>query len=306
MLKFIIQRVLVAIPTLLILISISFILVHSAPGSPFTDDRDISPELMKNIEAKYHLDKPLYVQYVYYLKDVVSWDFGPSFKYKDFTINELVNASFAVSVKIGFWAFVLAIVVGVSCGIAGALNQNTKIDYAVMSFAMVGVAIPNFVLGPILVVIFAIYYKVLPGGGWNGGNIEYIILPVIAMSFRYIASIARIMRASMIEVLNSNFIRTAKAKGMASKYIIIHHALRPAILPVVSYMGPAFVGIITGSVVIETIFGLPGIGQLFVNGALNRDYNMVLTLTIIVGGLMILFNTIVDILYVVIDPKIKY
>jgi len=306
LLKFIIQRVLVAIPTLLILISISFILVHSAPGSPFTDDRDISPELMKNIEAKYHLDKPLYVQYVYYLKDVVSWDFGPSFKYKDFTINELVNASFAVSVKIGFWAFVLAIVVGVSCGIAGALNQNTKIDYAVMSFAMVGVAIPNFVLGPILVVIFAIYYKVLPGGGWNGGNIEYIILPVIAMSFRYIASIARIMRASMIEVLNSNFIRTAKAKGMASKYIIIHHALRPAILPVVSYMGPAFVGIITGSVVIETIFGLPGIGQLFVNGALNRDYNMVLTLTIIVGGLMILFNTIVDILYVVIDPKIKY
>jgi oligopeptide transport system permease protein len=296
----------VAIPTLLILISISFVLVHSAPGSPFTDDRDISPELMKNIEAKYHLDKPLYVQYVYYLKDVVSWDFGPSFKYKDFTINELVNQSFLVSIKIGFWAFVLAIVIGVACGVAGALNQNTKIDYAVMSFAMVGVAIPNFVLGPILVVVFAIYFKVLPAGGWNGGAIEYVILPVLAMSFRYIASIARIMRASMIEVLNSNFIRTAKAKGMQSRYIIMHHALRPAILPVVSYMGPAFVGIITGSVVIETIFGLPGIGQLFVNGALNRDYNMVLTLTIIVGGLMILFNTIVDILYVVIDPKIKY
>ncbi|MCP4971534.1 MAG: oligopeptide ABC transporter permease OppB [Arcobacter sp.] len=306
MLKFIIKRILIAIPTLLILISISFVLVHSAPGSPFTDDRDISPELMKNIEAKYHLDKPLYVQYVYYLKDVISWDFGPSFKYKDFTINELVNESFSVSVKIGIWAFILAIVIGVACGVIAALRQNSKIDYFVMSFAMVGVAIPNFVLGPILVVVFAIYYKVLPAGGWNGGSIEYIILPVLAMSFRYIASIARIMRASMIEVLNSNFIRTAKAKGMQSRYIIIHHALRPAILPVVSYMGPAFVGIITGSVVIETIFGLPGIGQLFVNGALNRDYNMVLTLTIIVGGLMILFNTIVDILYVVIDPKIKY
>ncbi len=306
MLKFIIKRILVAIPTLLILISISFVLVHSAPGSPFTDDRDIPPEIMKNIEAKYHLDKPLYVQYVYYLKDVVTWDFGPSFKYKDFSINELVNKAFVVSIKIGFFAFVFAVFMGVGCGIIAALNQNTKIDYGIMSFAMVGVAIPNFVLGPILVAVFAIYFKLLPAGGWNGGSYEYVLLPVLAMSFRYIASIARIMRASMIEVLNSNFIRTAKAKGMGQTYIIFHHALRPSILPVVSYMGPAFVGIITGSVVIETIFGLPGIGQLFVNGALNRDYNMVLTLTIIVGGLMILFNTIVDILYVVIDPKIKY
>ena len=306
MLKFMIKRILVAIPTLLILISISFVLVHSAPGSPFTDDRDIPPEIMKNIEAKYHLDKPLYVQYVYYLKDVVTWDFGPSFKYKDFSINELVNKAFAVSLKIGFFAFAFAVFMGVGCGVIAALNQNTKIDYGIMSFAMVGVAIPNFVLGPILVAVFAIYFKILPAGGWNGGSIEYVLLPVLAMSFRYIASIARIMRASMIEVLNSNFIRTAKAKGMGQTYIIFHHALRPSILPVVSYMGPAFVGIITGSVVIETIFGLPGIGQLFVNGALNRDYNMVLTLTIIVGGLMILFNTIVDILYVVIDPKIKY
>ncbi|MCJ8328015.1 MAG: oligopeptide ABC transporter permease OppB [Campylobacterales bacterium] len=306
MLKFIIKRIFVAIPTLLVLISISFILVHSAPGSPFTDDRDIAPEIMRSIEAKYHLDKPLYVQYVYYLKDVVTWDFGPSFKYKDFSINELVNSAFLVSLKIGFWAFAFAVFIGVACGVVAALNQNTKVDYIIMSCAMVGVAIPNFVLGPVLVLTFAIFFKVLPAGGWNGGGIEYIILPVIAMSFRYIASIARIMRASMIEVLNSNFIRTAKAKGMGKTYIIFHHALRPSILPVVSYMGPAFVGIITGSVVIETIFGLPGIGQLFVNGALNRDYNMVLTLTIIVGGLMILFNTIVDILYVVIDPKIKY
>ncbi len=306
MLNFIIRRIFVAIPTLLVLITISFILVHSAPGSPFSSDRNVPPEIMKNIEAKYHLDRPLPVQYIYYLKDIVSWDFGPSFKYTDYTINELVNESFVVSLEIGVWAFVMALVSGVLIGILGALNQNTKIDYFVMSFAMIGVAIPNFVLGPILIIIFAIYLKILPAGGWNGGGIEYIILPIFAMGFRYIASVARIMRASMIEVLNSNFIRTAKAKGMGNVYIIFHHALRPSILPVVSYMGPAFVGIITGSVVIETIFGLPGIGQLFVNGALNRDYNMVLTLTIIVGGLMILFNTIVDILYVVIDPKIKY
>jgi oligopeptide transport system permease protein len=306
MLNFIIRRIFVAIPTLLILITVSFILVHSAPGSPFSNEKSVSPEIMKNIEAKYHLDRPLVVQYGYYLKDILTWDFGPSFKYTDFSINELVNKSFMVSLEIGMWSFIFALFLGVGAGILGALNQNTKIDYFVMSFAMIGVAIPNFVLGPVLVIIFAISLKILPAGGWNGGSIEYLILPVLAMGLKYIASIARIMRASMIEVLNSNFIRTAKAKGMGQTYIILHHALRPSILPVISYMGPAFVGIITGSVVIETIFGLPGIGQLFVNGALNRDYNMVLTLTIIIGGLMILFNTIVDILYVVIDPKIKY
>jgi len=306
MFKFIIKRILTAIPTLLILITISFILVHSAPGSPFTSDKGVSPAIMKNIEAKYHLDKPLYIQYLYYIKDIVTWDFGPSFKYKDFSINELIDTSFLVSAKIGILAFIIALILGVSSGVIAALNQNTKIDYFVMFFAMIGIVIPNFVLGPILVIIFAIYLKVLPAGGWNDGSLYYIVLPIFAMSFSYISSIARIMRASMIEVLNSNFIRTAKAKGMKQSYIIIHHALRPAILPVVSYMGPAFVGIITGSVVIETIFGLPGIGQLFVNGALNRDYNMVLTLTIIVGALMIIFNTIVDILYVLIDPQIKY
>ena len=306
MLKFIVRRLFIAIPTLLVLITISFALVHSAPGSPFTDDRDISPEIMRNIEAKYHLDRPLAVQYLYYLKDVATWDFGPSFKFKDHSINDLVNASFPVSIKIGVYAFIFALVLGVAAGIIAALNQNSKIDYSVMAVAMLGAAIPNFVLAPALILLFAIYMKILPAGGWNGGGWEYLLLPIFAMSFRYISSIARIMRASMIEVLNSNFIRTARAKGMSKSYIIFHHALRPAILPVVSYLGPAFVGIITGSVVIETIFGIPGIGQLFVNGALNRDYNMVLTLTIIIGALMILFNTIVDILYALIDPKIKY
>jgi oligopeptide transport system permease protein len=261
---------------------------------------------MRNIEAKYHLDRPLAIQYLYYLKDVATWDFGPSFKFKDHSINDLVNASFPVSIKIGVYAFIFALILGVAAGIIAALNQNSKIDYSVMAIAMLGAAIPNFVLAPALILLFAIYMKILPAGGWNGGEWEYLLLPIFAMSFRYISSIARIMRASMIEVLNSNFIRTARAKGMSKSYIIFRHALRPAILPVVSYLGPAFVGIITGSVVIETIFGIPGIGQLFVNGALNRDYNMVLTLTIIIGSLMILFNTIVDILYALIDPKIKY
>jgi oligopeptide transport system permease protein len=193
MLNFIIRRIFVAIPTLLILITVSFILVHSAPGSPFSNEKSVSPEIMKNIEAKYHLDRPLVVQYGYYLKDILTWDFGPSFKYTDFSINELVNKSFMVSLEIGMWSFIFALFFGVGAGILGALNQNTKIDYFVMSFAMIGVAIPNFVLGPVLVIIFAISLKILPAGGWNGGGIEYLILPVLAMGLKYIASIARIM-----------------------------------------------------------------------------------------------------------------
>jgi oligopeptide transport system permease protein len=218
----------------------------------------------------------------------------------------LVAASFPVSAKLGFAAFMLAVVLGVSAGVIAALKQNTKWDYTVMGFAMTGVVIPSFVVAPLLVLVFAILLKWLPGGGWNGGGLKFMILPMVALSLSYIASIARITRGSMIEVLHSNFIRTARAKGLPLRQIIFRHALKPALLPVISYMAPAFVGIITGSMVIETIFGLPGIGQLFVNGALNRDYSLVLSLTILVGALTILFNAIVDVLYAVIDPKIRY
>ncbi|CAJ1270298.1 Oligopeptide transport system permease protein OppB [Klebsiella pneumoniae] len=215
-------------------------------------------------------------------------------------------ASFPVSAKLGFAAFLLAVVIGVAAGVIAALKQNTRWDYAVMGVAMTGVVIPSFVVAPLLVMIFAITLHWLPGGGWNGGALKFMILPMVALSLAYIASIARITRGSMIEVLHSNFIRTARAKGLPMRRIILRHALKPALLPVLSYMGPAFVGIITGSMVIETIYGLPGIGQLFVNGALNRDYSLVLSLTILVGALTILFNAIVDVLYAVIDPKIRY
>ncbi|CAI0782767.1 Oligopeptide transport system permease protein oppB [Serratia quinivorans] len=261
---------------------------------------------MANIEAKYHLNDPIWKQYGHYLAQLSKGDFGPSFKYKDYSVNDLVAASFPVSAKLGLAAFLLAVVLGVSAGVVAALNQNTKWDYTVMGFAMTGVVIPSFVVAPLLVLIFAITLKWLPGGGWNGGAPKFIILPMVALSLAYIASIARITRGSMIEVLHSNFIRTARAKGLPMRRIIFRHALKPALLPVLSYMGPAFVGIITGSMVIETIYGLPGIGQLFVNGALNRDYSLVLSLTILVGGLTILFNAIVDVLYAVIDPKIRY
>lgn len=306
MLKFILRRVLEAIPTLLILITISFFMMRLAPGSPFTGERKLPPEVMANIEAKYHLNDPMYKQYFNYLIQLSQGDFGPSFKYKDYSVNDLVAKAFPVSAKLGATAFVVAVLFGVTAGVIAALNQNTKWDFTVMGFAMTGVVIPSFVVAPLLVLIFAIHLKWFPGGGWDGGNLKHMVLPMVALSLAYIASISRITRGSMIEIMHSNFIRTARAKGLPLRTIILRHALKPALLPVLSYMGPAFVGIITGSMVIETIFGLPGIGQLFVNGALNRDYSLVLSLTILVGVLTITFNAIVDVLYAVIDPKIRY
>ncbi|ATG17389.1 MULTISPECIES: oligopeptide ABC transporter permease OppB [Providencia] len=306
MFKFILRRLLEAIPTLFILITISFFMMRLAPGSPFTGERKLPPEVMANIEAKYHLNDPMYKQYFNYLIQLSQGDFGPSFKYKDYSVNELVAKAFPVSAKLGATAFVVAVLFGITAGVIAALNQNTKWDFTVMGFAMTGVVIPSFVVAPLLVLIFAIHLKWLPGGGWDGGNVTHMILPMVALSLAYIASISRITRGSMIEIMHSNFIRTARAKGLPLRTIIFRHALKPALLPVLSYMGPAFVGIITGSMVIETIFGLPGIGQLFVNGALNRDYSLVLSLTILVGVLTIAFNAIVDVLYAVIDPKIRY
>lgn len=306
MTRFIFRRVLEAIPTLLILITISFFMMRLAPGSPFTGDRMLPPEVLANIEAKYNLNAPLYEQYFNYLKQLLQGDFGPSFRYRDHSVNDLVASHLPTSAKLGFVSFIFAVILGVSAGVFAALKQNSLWDYFVMGFAMTGIVIPSFVVAPILVLIFAILLDWLPAGGWHGGQWQYMILPMLALSLSYIASIARITRSSMIEVLHSNFIRTARAKGLPLRIIVFKHALRPALLPVISYLGPAFVGIVTGSLVIESIFGLPGIGTLFVDGALNRDYSTVLSVTILVGTLTIVFNAIVDILYAVLDPKIRY
>ncbi|MGL5948427.1 MAG: oligopeptide ABC transporter permease OppB [Aeromonas sp.] len=306
MVKFIVKRLLEAIPTLLVLITISFFMMRFAPGNPFSSERALPPEVLANIEAKYGLDKPIGMQYLTYLGNLVQGDLGPSFKYKDFTVNDLVHQALPVSAKIGVFAFGFAVLFGVTFGTLAALKQNSGLDYLLMSAAMAGVVIPGFVLAPLLVLIFSVSLGWLPAGGWQGGGVQFMVLPVFGMMMYYVAAISRIMRGSMIETINANFIRTARAKGLPLRRIILRHALRPALLPVISYLGPAFVGIITGSVVIETIFGLPGIGQLFVNGALNRDYSMVLGLTILVGALTITFNAVVDILYAVIDPKIRY
>ncbi|CSC41620.1 oligopeptide transporter permease [Vibrio cholerae] len=306
MLKFIAKRIFEAIPTMLVLITISFFLMRYAPGNPFSSERPLPPEVMANINAKYGLDKPVSEQYLTYLTNIVQGDFGPSFKYKDYTVNELIASALPVSVKIGLAAFVFTVIMGVTVGTIAALKQNTWIDYTIMSTAMLGVVMPSFVLAPVLIYIFAIQFSLFPAGGWQDGGVEYMALPVLGMSLLYVATFARITRGSMIETLNSNFIRTARAKGLSYGYIVVKHALKPALLPVVSYMGPAFVGIITGSVVIETIFGLPGIGKLFVNAAFNRDYSLVMGVTILIGFLFILFNAIVDILLAYIDPKIRY
>ncbi|MFI3245283.1 MAG: oligopeptide ABC transporter permease OppB [Ferrimonas sp.] len=305
MLSFAVRRLLVAIPTLFILVTVSFFLMQAAPGSPFTGDFNLPAEVLANIEAKYHLDKPLWQQYLYYLGDLLQGDLGPSFKYRDYSVNELVAASFPVSLKLGIVAFIATVLLGTTIGTLAALRQNSWLDYLLMSVAMMGVVLPSFVLAPVMVLIFAIKMQWFPAGGWNDGAWLNLVLPVSAMAILYMASIARIMRGSMIEVLNAPYIRTAHAKGLPMRHIVLKHALKPAMLPVISYLGPAFVGIITGSVVIETVFGIPGIGQYFVNGALNRDYSLVLGLTILVGALTIFFTAIVDIIYGLIDPRIR-
>jgi oligopeptide transport system permease protein len=306
MLSFIAKRILVAVPTVIILISISFVLMHAAPGGPFTAERNVPDAVLENIEAKYDLDKPLWQQYFLYLGDVIQGDFGPSFRYKDYTVNELIESSFYRSAVIGLWSFLFVIIFGIGLGIVAALKQNRWQDYTVMTTAMTGVVFPTFVLAPLLVLLFAVYLQWLPAGGWEGGQIEYLVMPIIAMATAYIAQVARITRGSMIETMNSPFIRTARAKGLPRGKIVFRHVLKPALIPVVSYLGPAFVGIITGSVVVDQVFSTGGIGQHFVNGAINRDYPLILGVTILVGLLTIAFNAIVDILYTWLDPRVRY
>jgi oligopeptide transport system permease protein len=294
-----------ALPTLLILITISFFLIRVAPGGPFDTEKNLPAEIQKNLEAKYHLDEPLYQQYFRYLGDIVQGDFGPSFQYKDYTVTELIVKGFPVSLTIGGFALLLALIVGVSLGTMAAVRQNSWVDYLLMSSAMTGISIPNFVVAPLLILFFAVYRNWLPAGGWGDGQWNYLVLPVLALSLRYIAYIARLMRGSMIEILQSDYIRTAKAKGLSTVQTVFKHALKPALMPVVSYLGPAAAGIITGSVVIEKIFGVPGLGRYFVQGALNRDYTLVMGVIIFIGVLIVVFNLIVDILYAYLDPKIR-
>ena len=305
MLGFILRRLAVAIPTLLVLIVISFLLMYAAPGGPFTQERALPPQVLANLNAKYGLDDPLWKQIVSYVWGIVAhFDFGPSFVYPDRSVNQIIAAGFPVTLTYGAIAFVTAVVVGVALGVAAAIRQNTWLDYLAIGISIGAQVLPNFVMAPVLVLVFTLWLGWLPGGGW-GGPIFWI-MPVIAMSTSFMASIARITRSSVLEVLGSNHIRTARAKGLPERRVIIRHALKPALLPVISYLGPAFVSMITGSVVIDIYFSTGGIGRSFVDAALNRDYAVMMGITILVGALTILFSLVVDVLYAWIDPKIRY
>jgi oligopeptide transport system permease protein len=307
MTAYIVRRLAIAIPTILILIIFSFLLMYAAPGGPFDTDRPLPPEVMANLERKYGLDQPLYMQIWRYIVGIVTqFDFGPSFIYKDQTVNDIISQGFPVTLKYGAWSFAVAVVLGVSLGVCAAVFHNSWLDYLAVGISVGAQVLPNFVMAPILVLVFTLWLGWLPGGGWQGGQWQYVILPVIALSTSFLASIARITRSSMLEVLNANFIRTARAKGLPMRRVVFRHALKPAMLPVISYLGPAFVGMITGSVVIDVYFSTGGIGQFFVNSALNRDYGVMMGITILTGCLTVLFNLVVDLLYAWIDPKIRY
>jgi oligopeptide transport system permease protein len=307
MLSFIAKRLAVAIPTLLILIALSFLLMHAAPGGPFTSEKKFPAQVMANLNAKYGLDQPLWRQMASYVWGIVTeFDFGPSFIYKDRTVNEIIAQGFPVTLMYGSIAFLVATVVGIALGVTAAIWHNSWVDYLAVGISIGAQVLPNFVLAPLLVLVFTLWLGWLPGGGWNHGEWHFVVMPVIALSTSFMASIARITRSSMLEILTSNHIRTARAKGLPESKVILRHALKPALLPVISYLGPAFVTMITGSVVVDMYFSTGGIGRLFVDAALNRDYSVMMGITILVGALTILFNLVVDILYAWIDPKIRY
>lgn len=304
MLAYSFKRILGAIPTLFILLTLSFVLVHVAPGSPFDSAREMSPQIRANLEARYHLNEPLYEQYVRYLSNIAHFDFGPSYQYRDTTVNQLIAQGLPVSLTIGGLALVLALLLGVPLGMLAAVRQNRATDYLCSAVALAGISLPSFVLAPLLILWAAVANNWLPAGGIDSW--QSYILPVLTLAAMFAAYILRIMRASTIEVLRANFVRTARAKGLSTARIYGVHVLPAAILPVVSYLGPAAAAILTGSVVIEEVFGLPGIGRFFVNGALNRDYTLVLGITLFYGLIVIAFNLVVDLIYGWLDPRVTY
>ncbi len=306
MLLYAIKRLLGALPTLFIIVAIAFFMMRLAPGGPFDKERKLSAEVEANLIKAYHLDESLPRQFVRYIGNLLQGDFGPSFQYKDFSVTELIWGGFPASLKLGGIAMLLAVAIGIGLGSVAALRQNSALDYAVMATAMTGITIPNFVVAPLLTLIFGLWFAWLPVGGWGGGDLSHVVLPIVALALPQIAAVARLTRGSMIEVLHSNYVRTARAKGLPEHITLIRHALRAALLPVVSYLGPAVASIITGSIIIEQIFGIPGIGRYFVQAALNRDYTLVMGVTVFYGALIILFNLAVDLLYGFLDPKVRY
>jgi oligopeptide transport system permease protein len=306
MLNFIFRRLMSAIPTLFVVITISFFLMRVAPGGPFDLERPLPPQTMELLAKTYQFDQPLWKQYITYIGNALTGDFGPSFIYKDNTVAELIAQALPYSVQVGSIALGLALVGGVILGTIAALRQNGAIDFALMTFATVGMTIPNFVMGPVLTLIFALILAWLPAGGWGNGSPYYLVLPITVLALPQLAVFARLTRGSMIEALHTDHIRTVRAYGLPSRVVVFTHALRGAMLPVVSYLAPAAAALLTGSAVVESIFTIPGVGRFFVLGALNRDYPLVMATVVLVAVFVIVFNLLVDIAYGLLDPRVRH
>ncbi|MBV8046223.1 MAG: ABC transporter permease subunit [Paludibacterium sp.] len=305
MLSYTLKRILGAIPTVFVVITVCFVMLQLTPGGPFDRERKVSPEVLANLQAKYHLNEPVYKQFGFYLNNLLHGDLGASFRYADWSVNSLVANALPYSLTVGGTAMLLSIVIGVLLGITAALKQNSLVDYFVMFLGNFGSAVPSFIIGPVMILVFCIWAKALPFGEFSLTP-AYLILPVALLTLINVATLGRMMRGSLIEVMHSNFIRTAKAKGLPLRVIVLRHALKPALLPVVTVLGPLAVSSVAQAVVTETMFAIPGVGRLLVNGAINRDYTLVLGLVVLVAVMTVLFNLIVDIIYATLDPRIRY
>jgi oligopeptide transport system permease protein len=306
MLRFVFRRLLTAIPTLFVIVTISFFLMRVAPGGPFNQERGLNPVIKANLEKVYHLDEPLWQQYLRYLGDLVRGEFGPSYTSPDFTVAEKFANGLPVSIQLGGSALILALIFGAILGITAALHQNRPADYAVIATATAGSTIPTFVIAPLFQLFFALTLKWFPVGGWGDGALVNKVGPIVTLMLPQLAIVARLMRGSMIESLRSHHIRTARALGLSDYAVIIRHALRGALLPIISYAGPAAAALLTGSIIVETIFAIPGIGREFVLAALNRDYTVVMGTVVVIAVFTILFNLLVDIGYAIVDPRVRY
>ncbi|KAB0679393.1 oligopeptide ABC transporter permease OppB [Aureimonas leprariae] len=306
MLRFILRRLASAVPTLFIVVTLSFFLIRFAPGGPFSLERPLPPQIMENMMRAYHLDLPLWQQYLNYLGNVVRGDFGPSYIYRDFSVGQLMLQSLPFSLELGSYALVLAVLGGVAAGVFAALRRNGLVDYLIMSVATVGVTVPNFVIAPVLSLVFAVFLAWLPAGGWGDGGPRFLLLPTVALALPQLAVFARLTRGAMIEALNADHIRTARAYGLKARAVVVTHAMRGALLPVVSYLAPSAAALLTGSVVIETIFGIPGVGRYFVLGAINRDYTLVMGTVVLVAVFIVVLNLVVDVVYAMLDPRIRH
>ncbi|MBR88520.1 MAG: ABC transporter [Porticoccaceae bacterium] len=304
MLKFLLSRIAQAVPVLLVVVTATFFIVHAAPGGPFSADKAVPPEVIEALEAQYKLDQPVWRQYISYLGDILSGDFGPSFKYPGRSVNELIMAGIPITAELAFYAMLVALGIGILSGVGAAMRPNTLQDYAPMTLAMIGICMPSFLLGPLLVLIFGIELEMVPVSGW--GDIPGDkILPSITLGTGYAAYIARLSRGGMLEILSQDFIRTARAKGLSESTVIIKHALKGGLIPVIAFLGPAFAGLLAGSFVVETIFQIPGIGRFYVQAAFNRDYTLILGMTIFLSTLIIIFNLISDLISIWLNPKLR-